>query len=140
MIKKMKSCNRFLERSVLRLVIATTAFGMGIDCPDIRQIIHWGMPSSLEEYVQETGRGGHDGNQSRAILYEGKGGKHASTKVKNYVSNTTHCRRRFLFQEFLLYTEDSIKVSGCSCYDVCRKSCTCETCTCIDTCLSVTPS
>ena len=35
----------------LRLVIATTAFGMGIDCPDIRQIIHWGFPATLEEYV-----------------------------------------------------------------------------------------
>ena len=39
----------------LRLVIATTAFGMGIDCPDIRRIFHWGMPSTIEEYVQETG-------------------------------------------------------------------------------------
>ena len=43
----------------LRLVITTTAFGMGIDCPDIRQIIHWGLPSTLEEYVQETGRCGY---------------------------------------------------------------------------------
>jgi len=39
----------------LHLIIATTAFGMGIDCPDIRRIVHWGMPSTLEEYVQETG-------------------------------------------------------------------------------------
>ena len=114
--------------SVLRLIVATTAFGMGIDCPNIRQIMHWGMPSSLEEYVQETGRAGRDEEPSHAILYAGKGGRHSSTKVKNYVSNTTHCRRRLLFQEFLLYTEASIHVGGCKCCDVCRKCCTCESC------------
>ena len=65
---------------VLRLVIATTAFGMGIDCPDIRRIVHWGIPSTMEEYVQEAGRCGRDGNPSTAILYEGKGGKHADKK------------------------------------------------------------
>lgn len=42
----------------IRLIIATTTFGMGIDCADISKIIHWGIPSTLEEYVQETGRAG----------------------------------------------------------------------------------
>ena len=114
--------------SVLRLVIATTAFGMGIDCPNIRRIVHWGIPSSLEEYVQETGRAGRDEEPSLAIIYAGKGGRHVSTKVKDYVSNTTYCRRRLLFQEFLLYREDSIHVGGCKCCDVCRKCCTCKEC------------
>ena len=47
----------------LRVVIATTAFGMGVDCPDIRRVIHWGLPTSVEEYVQETGRCGRGGHQ-----------------------------------------------------------------------------
>ena len=44
----------------IRLVVATTAYGMGVDCPDIRRIIHWGSPSTIEEYVQETGCAGRD--------------------------------------------------------------------------------
>ena len=51
----------------LRLVVATTAFGMGIDCPDIRRVIHWGFPATIEVYVQETGRSGMDGQPSQAI-------------------------------------------------------------------------
>jgi len=50
--------------STLRLLIATAAFGMGVDCRDIRDIIHWGAPSGIEKYVQETGRAGRDGFQA----------------------------------------------------------------------------
>lgn len=106
----------------LRLVIATTAFGMGVDCPDIRRVIHWGIPSTTEEYVQETGRSGRDGEQSTAILYRGVGGRNATCKVKEYVQNTTICRRRLLFQDFLLYSDSNI-VHGHSCCDVCSRPC-----------------
>ena len=105
--------------NTLRLVIATTAFGLGIDCPDIRTIIHWGMPSSVEEYVQETGRSGRDGQPSQAILFAGKGGRYASKKMKDYVLNSSMCRRRLLFKDFLYYKEDSINVEGSSCCDIC---------------------
>ncbi len=57
--------------STLRLVIATNAFGMGVDCRDIRHIIHWGVPSDVEQYVQETGRAGRDRLQAEAILHRG---------------------------------------------------------------------
>lgn len=55
--------------SIIRVVFAAVAIGMGVDIPDIRQVIHIGPPCSVKAYFQETGRAGRDGKLSTALLY-----------------------------------------------------------------------
>lgn len=84
----------------IRLLIATIAFGMGIDCKGVHRVIHYGPAKNVESYIQETGRAGRDGTQSAVyILYHGILLVHVNGHMKQYVK-TNHCRRKELLKHF----------------------------------------
>lgn len=115
--------------SRLRIVFATIAFGMGVDIPNIRQIIHWSPPSDVETYIQETGRAGRDGETSFVKLFYSKRDLSLSfmeESIKNYCTDKQLCRRVVLFQDFGLNLSN--KPVGCKCCCICSLSCVCKYC------------
>ena len=118
----------FTSKSQLRIVIATVTFGMGIDCPDVCHIIHYGPPDDLESNIQETGRAGRDGKIACATLLVTKGYKrYTNDEMHKYVKNDTMCRRVMLFSQMEGYHAVPSQ-QMCLCCDVCQLNCSCGNC------------
>ena len=107
-----------------RVVVGTIAFGMGLDLPNVRKVIHWGPSSDLESYVQESSRAGHDGKPSTCTLYFEKSelntARHVSSAMIGYIKNTTICRKDFLFRDFDQVTCKDKQFTPCTCCDICK--------------------
>ena len=117
--------NLFTKNSHLRVLVATVVFGMGIDCPDVRQVIHVGQPEDIEYYIQETGRAGRDGKESLAAILIPKGSRYSmDKKMRDYVNNMDTCRRYMLFYDFEGY-EHNVDMP-CLCCDICKTHCNCK--------------
>lgn len=106
----------------IRVLVATIAFGMGVNCKGVHTTVHVGPSKNLEAYVQESGRAGRDGSPSKAIIiYHGLMMVHVEDDIKKYVTSTT-CRRAVLMQPFGI---DLQSEPHHSCCDVCAMKCTC---------------
>jgi len=126
--------DKFLMEKV-QIIVATIAFGMGIDKPDVRFVIHYDMPKSLEGYYQETGRGGRDGGEGQCIAYYAykdldklrkfmQGKPVAEQEIGNQLlfetqayAESSICRRKLL----LHYFGEEFKQDNCGSCDNCMK-------------------
>lgn len=122
------------QLSPIRIIVATVAFGMGLDASDVREVIHFGPSDTIESHVQESGRCGRDRLPSFATLYYSK--KDVSTKaaisegMREYCGNKQVCRRKLLMRAF--DTDCDAKLDCPKpmhwCCDVCEVKCPCNGC------------
>ncbi len=78
------------SRPVVNHIICTNAFGMGLDVPDVRLVIHWQQPASVEDYLQEFGRAGRDGRQAVAVTFtEGARGAGRDVGLLRFMAEKT---------------------------------------------------
>ena len=116
-----------------RVVFATVAIGLGVNIPDVRQIVHIGPPCTLESYYQEIGRAGRDGKQARASLYY-NGHDIASNRngmteeMRLFCREDSGCLRNIILKYLgskLVTTNETDRHSCCS---NCLKMCKCNSC------------
>lgn len=110
-----------------RVIVATVAFGMGIDKSDVRYVIHYNLPSSLERFNQEAGRAGRDGEPADCIVLYDKGDLDMHEFLRQCTENLRSEEHKFLMTDEVMEQNKLIYRKSCSLVEMfCEDKVTCR--------------
>lgn len=113
----------------IRILVATSAAGMGVNFKGVKHVINFGPPSDMDSFVQQYGRAGRDGSSATALLvYNGKQCRNIDSDMKDYLDNKSRCRRQQILQA---YNAKPSSMCGHLCCDLCTDSCNCGDGSCL---------
>ena len=138
---KPRNLQMFTQQSTLRVLICTVAFGMGIDIPDIRNVILYGLPKGFCEYWQEVGRACRDKSNGKAVLYTYPVPHQVSVspELKLAIGTSTEtCIRLTILQKLWLPEMGNLPSKGEMCNKACS-FCQCQYCKCCAICKKKCP-
>ena len=139
---KVRVLRLFSIESNLRVVISTVAFGMGIDIPDIRNVLLWGVPAGICEYWQQVGRACRDHGSGQTILFTHP----VPTKLpvckllkEDMAPNSDVCYRSAILRRLWLPEMGQFPTKPAMCRKKCKETCQCRCCMCCTVCRKMCP-
>ena len=100
---------------VMRVILSTVALGLGVDFPDVERVIHYGCPQTLEQFYQESGRGGRSGQRAMSVLYFNRHDvreDRVKPEMRNYCL-AGYCLRRAIVEHFGFKLAEGVQVHEC---------------------------
>ena len=139
------SAQRILDQfrhkdSQIRCIISTVAFGLGIQIPDIKVVVHWGLPKTSLTYWQEIGRAGRDGADSLAVCYAYSRSMMRSQTDEGFIKaardilHEGYCIRIKILNTLEIKNGPAARQVNKTCAGDCTTVCNCECCLCCKNC------
>ena len=113
------------QDSSIRVLVSTVALGLGVQIPDVRLVIHWGLTDSILQYWQDIGRAGRNGQPALALAYTKPAVPHSKDSLLRLAFSTGACICKTLLNAFIGQPQPTT-VCACKCCKHCLPQCNCK--------------